>query len=226
MGAIDDLKDLGKKKARPPLAKAPRALNDPAIADGAHDGDKVVLGFDSGFAGRARDAGAAWQALTKAKQNFEILQSEVRDYGQSKRDLWNATFGEQVATVCIPYRARVPSGDEQTKHIQVTCSSRYSVLQEVVLAHREKFGLHFDALFEVDEVRTLKPNAGELLEGVFKELGIKGAQLERVMGELFDRTEKVRVRHGYEQTSRLVPPFVADVLEKAVTRAQPATKFT
>ena len=162
--------------------------------------------------------------MERAQGEFEILQSQVRDYGKGKRELYNDAFKADVTTVKVPYEFETPTGLEKA-HVSVICSSKYSVAKEMVLNNEEFMGEHFAKLFTVSETKELRPNAEELIRNVFAEVGLTGDDLEGAMAQLFEVKKKVATTDAYEQEAKKVPGPVKAILDQAVTRAQPGLKF-
>lgn len=222
--ALDTLRALGQKK---PVAANSIAMqaNDPAIAGAKRNKSTVSLGFDPNFADSARTAYDRKMALERAQQEFEASQVACRDYGTSKRKLYNSTFKADVTTVCVPFQVEMPTGHE-TKYVQVVCTNRYSVQKEMVLNNREEFGEHFDRLFVVRGEKKLRPNAEELIRNLLVETaGLEGEALETAISQLFETEQKVSTTENYETEVEKVPQDLQALLEQVVTRAQPALKF-
>jgi hypothetical protein len=222
--ALDALKGLAKKAA-PPSSAIAAQVNDPAIAGAKRDKNTVKLGFDPTIAQTAERAANLKEALERAEAEFKVDQAQMRDYGIGKRGLYNDTFKCEVTTVCVPYLVDVPGGVQETKYVQVICSSKYSVNKDIILGNREAFGGSFDRLFKVETTKSLKPNAEELIRGVFAEIGLQGEDLEGAIAQLFETTEKVSVAEGFERESKTLPAEVRVILDQSVTKAQPALKF-
>jgi hypothetical protein len=222
--ALSQLKALAQKK---PAAEAPLLAaqqQDPALAGAKRDKYTVLLGLDPAFSAQAAEAAQLKAALERAQADFEILQSQVRDYGKGKRELYNDAFKADVTTVKVPYEVTTPAGPEKA-FISVICSSKYSVSREIVLNNRPAMGEHFDKLFVVEETKELRPNAEELIRNVFAEMGLTGEDLEGAMSQLFEVKQKVSAAAGYEQAAKAAPGPVKAILDQAVTRAQPGLKF-
>jgi len=224
--ALAALKALGQKKPVASTSPIAMQINDPAIAGAKLNKTKtgVVLGFDPTITERAAYAASLKQALEDATAAFTIAQGEMRDYGKSKRDLFNDTFKADVTTVSVPFNVETPTGPEQ-KVVQVICSNKYSVQKDTILNNRAEFGEHFERLFKVDETKSLKPNAEDLIRGVFSSVGLSGEELENAMGELFETKTAVATTENYEQEARKVPEPLKAILDVSVTRAQPGLKF-
>jgi DNA polymerase III delta prime subunit len=225
--AINALRALSKKSTVTATGTVlSSAMTDPAIA-GAHLRAKnvVELGNDPNFTNRARYAGQLHAALKIAESNFEAVKSEARSYALEKRDLYNSAFKASVVTVAIPYSVDTPTGPE-TRYMQVVCSNRYSVNQDMVLASRKELGGLFDRLFTLEETKVLKPNAENLIRDLLVEQGMNREEVDIIMDELLDTKNRVSVSKNYEQTSaEIKDPRIRAFLEQAVTRAAPSLKF-
>lgn len=199
-----------------------------------------MLGVDPRFIARAKYAADLRRALDSAEAEFSVAQAEMRDYGVAKRAAYNRAFRANVTTVEVPYcefleelpRAskeeparHAPAQGQELRVVQVICSNKYSVAQDTILQNRDRLGDDFERLFKIEETRTLKPNAQDLLQGVFAELGIEGEQLTTIMEQLFERKVKVSATETYEQEVQRLPDDVQALLAQMVTRAQPGLKF-
>jgi hypothetical protein len=222
--ALDALRAIGKKAPAPTTSAIATQLNDPAIAGAHKDKNTVVLGFDPSIADRARNAAELHTALERAESEFSILQSTMRDYGRTKREVYNGAFKANVTTVKVPYSVDTPSGTE-VRYVAVVCTNKYSVQKDVILGNRERFGSAYPRLFIETQVKSLKPNAEELIRGVFAEAGLTGDELETAMASLFETTTTVKTTEAFEQEANRLPDDVKAVLSQAVTRNQPALKF-
>ena len=221
--ALDALRGLGKKAAPATVAIATQ-VNDPAIAGAKRDKNTVKLGFDPQIAATAERAAQLKEALERAEAEFKVDQAAMRDYGIQKRGLYNDTFRCEVATVCVPYSVEAPGGRE-TKFVQVICSNKYSVQQDMVLGNKDLIGPSYERMFAEETTKSLKPNAEELIRNVFAEVGLQDAELDAAMAQLFDTKTVVKARDTYEQEFRKLPDAAKAVLEQAVTRSSPALKF-
>jgi hypothetical protein len=225
--ALDALKALSQKKPVAASVALSTQVNDPAIA-GAQKGkgssSVVTLGFDPAFAPDASVCAGLKEALERAEQEFKILQARTRDYGSSKRELYNTTFKANVTTVKVPFEVDTPTGKEK-QYISVVCSSKYSVQQDIVLGNKDALGDLFPRLFTETVTKSLKPNAEELIRGILAEVGLKADEIETSMENLFDTTTKVATTEGYEAESKAVPDALKMVLDQAVTRSAPALRF-
>ena len=233
LGALDALRSLGRPKPTPGTI-LPAGMTDPAIVGAKKDKNTVKLGFDPSMAEKAAYTAKLAEALEQARTDFEIVQAEMRDYGISKRALYNSTFKANVTTVNVPYLFTVPNAPgapedapvaQETRHIQCICSNRYSVGQEIILNNRESFGEHFDRLFTTTVTKTLKPNAEDLIRGVLLEAGMAAEEVDKAMDSLLETTTKVSAKEDFEQESAAVPEAVQTILKQAVTRSQPGLKF-
>ncbi len=222
--ALDTLRALTRKAPAPASSPMAAQVNDPAIKGARKDKNTVVLGFDPGIADRAAHAAELKAALERAEGEFSVLQAEMRDYGASKRSLYNDTFKALVTTVKVPYSVPAPGGPE-TRHVAVVCSNKYSVQKEIVLGNREALGASYGRLFTEERAKRLRPNAEELIRGVFEQVGLSGAELDEAMGQLFEEEVRVKASEAYEQESARLSPELQAVLSQAVTRSQPGLKF-
>jgi hypothetical protein len=227
--ALASLKALSQKKPAPAAAALSTQVNDPAIA-GATMGkgaskNVVTLGFDPAFAEKASTCAGLKEALERAKVEFEVLQAETRDYGKSKRELYNETYKANITTVKVPFEVDVPGGGKEKQYISVVCSNKYSVQQDIILGNKETLGELFPRLFVETTTKSLKPNAEELIRGILKEVGLGDEEVETSMQNLFDTTTKVTTTDTYEQESAKAPAPVKAILEQAVTRSAPSLRF-
>ena len=222
--AIDALKALAGKKPVAGTSALATQVNDPAIAGAKRNKNTVTLGFDPEFTKKSAQAAELKSALEDATAAFAVLQGEVRDYGRGKREKFNDTFKTDVTTVCIPFSVETPTGPEQ-KVVQVICANKYSLNKDTILNNKSEFGEHFDRLFAVEETKSLKPNAEELIRGVFGEMGLEGDALETAMSNLFETQIKVSAKEAFEQESKKLPDALRAILDVSVTRAQPSLKF-
>jgi hypothetical protein len=222
--ALDALKGLAKKAA-PASAAIAAQVNDPAIAGAKRDKNTVKLGFDPAIAQTAERAAQLKEALERAEAEFKVDQAQMRDYGIGKRGLYNDTFKCEVTTVCVPYVVDVPGGQE-TKYVQVICSNKYSVQQDMVLGNKDLIGPSYDRMFEESTVKAMRPNAEELIRNLLTETaGLTGDDLEQTMDQLFETKTTVKATDKYESEFKKLPDPAKAVLEQAVTRSQPALKF-
>ncbi len=226
--ALDTLKNLANKKPVAPSAALASQVNDPAIAGASMTkGSKnvVTLGFDPVFAEKASQCAALKDALDRAETEFKVLQAETRDYGSSKRGLYNDAFKANITTVKVPFEVDTPSGKEK-QYISVICSNKYSVQQDIVLGNKDALGELYGRLFTETVTKSLKPNAEELVRGILKEVGLDDEAVESSMQTLFETTTKVATTENYEQEAKAVPVQLKAVLEQAVTRSAPGLKFS
>jgi len=227
--ALDALRGLSKKAA-PPSAAIAVQVNDPAIAGAKRDKNTVKLGFDPAISQTAERAASLKEALEKAESEFKLDQAVMRDYGIGKRGLYNDTYKCEVTTVSVPYVIEVPGeGDtmtHETRYVQVICTNKYSVQQEIILGNKDLIGASYDRMFEETTTKALKPNAEDLIRNLLTEVaGISGVDLENTMEELFDTKTTVKATDKYESEFKKLPDSVKTVLDQAVTRSQPALKF-
>lgn len=224
--ALDALKALSQKKPAPSAAISVQ-INDPAIAGatrGKGSSSVVTLGLDPAFAPSASQCAGLKEALERAEQEFKVLQSEMRDYGASKRGLYNDTFKSNVTTVKVPYEVETPGGKE-LQYISVICSNKYSVQKDIVLGNKEALGEAYPRLFVEETTKALKPNAEELIRGILKEVGLGPEEVETSMENLFETTTKVATTENYETEAKKLPDDLKTILGQAVTRAAPGLKF-
>ena len=222
--ALETLRSLAQKK---PAAASPSLtvqVTDPAIAGARRDKATVKLGQDPNFHERAAYGAKLKAALERAAADFEIVQAELRDYGLNKRRIYNDTFKTSITTVGVPYTVETPDGNE-TKYVNVICSNKYSVNKEVVLNNPDTLGEWQERLFNLEVTKKLKPNAEELIRGVFQELGMEGEAIDGAMASLFETEVKVSTKEDFEQQEQKAPDAVRSLLSQAVTRANPGLKF-
>lgn len=222
--ALDALRALANKKPAVQSPALSAQVADPAIAGAKRDKNTVKLGFDPSFSERAAQGAHLKAALERATADFEIIQSELRDYGKGKRAVYNEAFKTTITTVGVPYSVETPTGPE-TKYVQVICSNKYSVQRDMILNNGDTLGEWTEKLFTVEETKRLKPNAEELVRNLFAEMGLAGEELDAAMGSLFETDRKVSTKEDYEQESSKAPPHVKAILDQAVTRSQPGLKF-
>jgi hypothetical protein len=223
--ALDALRGLAKKTA-PATSALATQVNDPAIAGAKRDKNTVKLGFDPAIAATAQRCAELREALARAEAEFTVDQAAMRDYGSTKRGLYGDAFKCDVTTVCVPYTVEVPGGHE-TKWVQVICSKKWSIQQDMVLANKDVFGASYERMFVEETVKTVKPNAEELIRNLLTETaGLTGDDLEATMGQLFDTNTTVKARgENFEEESKKLPDAAKAVLDQACTRSQPALKF-
>ena len=221
--ASDLLKNLGKKTV-PTASPMAAQVNDPAIAGAKRDKNTVILGFDPNIAKDAALAARLDETLKRAESEFKVEQATMRDYGASKRGLYNDTYRCEVTTVKVPYSVDTPTGPE-TRYVAVVCTNKYSVQQDMILGNRDLLGSAYEKLFEETTVKSLKPNAEDLIRGVFTEVGLEGDELEAAMGQLFEEKTTVKTTEHFESEAKKLPEAARAILDQAVTRSQPALKF-
>ncbi len=225
--ALDALRALGSKKPAPSTSPMATQINDPAIAGARKDKNTVILGVDPDFTGKALYASQLKAALDKAKGDFEAIQGQIRDYGAAKRAVYNETFRTDITTVKIPYASATNPGSlagSEHDHVSVICSNKYSVSPDL-LKSKVEIGDSFPRLFVEETTKSLRPNAEQLIRGVFDQVGLQGEELENVMQSLFETHTKVSTTEKYEQEEKSAPPAVRALLAQMVTRAQPGLKF-
>jgi len=230
--ALDTLKALAAKKPVKAQSDLVTETNDPAIAGAKKEKNVVRLGVDPSITETAEHCAALKEALDKAKAEFEISQSEMRDYGAAKRELYNDTFRTNITTVNVPFTIEVPTDEasdtpgRETRFVQVVCTNKYSVEQDAVRALEEEIDeATFTKLFTKTETKTLKPNAEQLVRDLLGELGLEGDDLENSMATLFETTVKIAATKEYEQEIKKAPEAVQTVLAQNVTRVKPGLKF-
>lgn len=223
--ALDLLKGLTKKATTSaPTPGVSNNFTDPAIAGARRDKNTVKLGYDAKITHIAAGCAGLRAALDRAEAEFVINQGTMRDYGREKRALYNDAYKCEVTTACVPYEIDTPQGKE-TKYVQVICTNKYSVAVDTILGNKDAIGDSFDRLFIEETKKTLKPNAEELIRGIFEQVGLTGDDLEAAMTQLLESKTTVKTRENYEQEAKKAPPAVQAILEQAVTRSQPALKF-
>lgn len=223
--ALDLLKGLTKKApASAPVPGVSNNFTDPAIAGARRDKNTVKLGYDPKITHIAAQTAGLRAALDRAEAEFTIVQGTMRDYGKEKRGLYNDAYKCEVTTACVPYEVDTPQGKE-TKYVQVVCTNKYSVQADMILGNKSVFGDSYERLFVEETKKTLKPNAEELIRGIFEQVGLSGEDLEAAMTQLLEKTTTVKTRENFEQEAKKVPSEVQAILAQAVTRSQPALKF-
>jgi hypothetical protein len=230
--ALDTLKRLASKKTVDGQAASALTvqLQDPALAGARRDKNVVRLGFDPAMAEKAQTAAELKAALQEAEARFSMIQSDMRQYGADKRELYNDTFKCDVTTVSVPYSVEVP-GDpaaRETRYVSVVCTNRYTVARDAALGMLQAQVLDqatFDRLFVVETAKRLKANAEELVRGLLGELGMVGDDLENAMQTLFDTETKVSASKDYERRIKEVDDNTRALLAQAVKRVEPALKF-
>lgn len=209
-------------------------LADPAISQAKRNKNTVTLGFDPEFAPVAEKAAKFHSALQTAKSLFEEVQGDVREYGKTKRNVYNKTYRVNVTTVNVPYFTDAfgePQEDGTApkmrvqKQVQVICSNKYSVTKDAVLGLEVEFGDTWGKLFVKDETKSLKPNAEDLFKQILKDVGLPDDRITASMSVLFDTNTTVATREDYEAQHELLPEEKKLILSQIVTRAQPGLKF-
>jgi hypothetical protein len=230
--ALATLKALAAKKPVKAQSDLVTEVSDPAIAGAKKDKNVVRLGSDPAIMDTAAHCAALKDALDKAKAEFEIAQADMRDYGASKRVLYNDTFRTNVTTVNVPFTVEVPHDEasptpgHETRFVQVVCTNKYSVDADAVLALEPEIDPDtFGKLFMKEETKTLKPNAEQLVRDLLGELGLEGDDLEGSMETLFETKVKVAATKSYEQEIKKTSEDVQHVLAQSVTRVRPGLKF-
>jgi hypothetical protein len=223
--ALSALMALGQKKQAPATASTiVQSLTDPAIQGAMKKGSIVQLGFDPSIAEKAKNCAQLKEALENAESAFAVLQGDMRDYGAGKRVRYNDLFKSDAVTMAVPYEVQTPAGVEK-KYVQVICTSKYSIQQDIVKGNKEALGEFYPRLFEETETRTLKPNAEELIRNLLTEMGLSGEQLDNTMDNLRDVHVSVKAKPDYEKEARNVPEAVKTILDQGVKRQQPGLKF-
>ncbi len=224
MGALDKLKSLGKPKVETTEEKVPEGLQDPAILGAKRNKTTVTLGSDPEFAPKAFEAARLQRHLKKAEDAFKVAQSELREYGAKKRELYNKTFRADITTVNIPYSFVTTEGTEE-KHVQVICTNKYSVNGEMVLGNQEVLGDKFDQLFTVKTVKSLKPDAEDLFREVLMEQGMSAEEVDNAMEKLLEVKKDVSTKPDFETKILEMPENIQLLLGQGVSRVSPAIKF-
>lgn len=236
ISALDTLKKLATKKAvnGGPASALTTQLQDPALAGARRDKNVVRLGFDPTVSSKAQEVAELKAALEEAEARFAMVQTDMRQYGIEKRDLYNDTFKADVTTVSVPYSVEVPACEDsdtpgrETKYVSVVCTNRYTCQKDTVLSLRDTGSIaatDFSKLFVVEETKRLKANAEELVRGLLGELGMEGDDLENAMLTLFDTELKVSATKTYEKAIREVDDATRALLAQCVKRVEPALKF-
>lgn len=204
-----------------------QSLSDPALQGATKKGSVVQLGLDPEFTPRAKHCADLNEALKNAETAFSVLQTELRDYGAEKRERYNDLFNADAITVCVPYEVDSPGqpNGKEKKFVQVICTNKYSVQQDVIKGSKEALGEHYDRLFEETTTRTLKPNAEELLRNLFLELKVPADRVDATLDSLRDVNVSVKTKADYEKQSKHVPEAVKTILDQGVKRQQPGLKF-
>lgn len=204
-----------------------RSLSDPALQGATKKGSVVQLGLDPNFTERAKHCADLNDALKDAATAFSVLQTELRDYGAEKRSSYNELFNADAVTVCVPFEVDAPGqpNGKEKKFVQVICTNRYSVQEDVIKGSKEVIGEYYDRLFEETTTRTLKPNAEDLLRNLFLELKMNPEQAEATLDALRDVRVSVKTREDYEKQSKHLPEAVKTILDQGVRRGQPGLKF-
>lgn len=223
--ALGALRAMSKKEKVDPTSTYADTVNDVAVAGAKRVKTTVQLGLDIDFAPTAKAAAEAKEALKRAEKEFEVHQAAVRDYGAEKRQIWNKSKRSLDTTVAVPYEVDVPGGQKETRHVAVVCSNKYSVRKDTIEQVRGDLGDTYDRLFEEDRKKVLKPNCEEIVRGLLGELGMEGEELDTAMDSLFEEEVKIKTKKEYEREVEAVPEGLRDILDQAVTRAQPALKF-
>jgi len=223
--ALGALMALGQKKQAPATASTiVQSLTDPAIQGASKKGSIVQLGFDPSIAEKAKNCAALKEALDNAATAFATLQGDMRDYGDSKRIRYNDMFKSDAVTMAVPFEVETPGGIEK-KFVQVICTNRYSCSQDVIKGSKEALGEFYPRLFEETEVKTLKPNAEELIRNLLAEMGLTGEQLDNTMDNLREVRVSVKAKDNYEAEARNVPEAIKTILDQGVKRQAPGLKF-
>lgn len=236
ISALDTLKKLASKKTVEDgsAAALTTQLQDPALAGARRDKNVVRLGLDPAITVKAQEAAELKAALEEAEARFKMVQSAMREYGASKRGLYNDTFKADVTTVSVPYSVEVPPCEEsatpgrETRYVSVVCTNRYTCQKDTVLSLRDSGSIQpadFAKLFVVETAKKLKANAEELVRGLLGELGMEGDDLENAMLTLFDTDTSVKTTEHYERCVKDVDDATRTLLAQCVKRVEPALKF-
>jgi hypothetical protein len=187
--------------------------------------------LDPKFTAKAARAAKLNALLREATQVFTTSQVELRTYGKAMRDAYNAVNRRDVTTVKIPYYARVPKDPasetpgRKLEHVQVICTSRYSVAKDVVLKLEAELGEAFPRLFVKGESKYLRPNVEGLVKKILLDLGVPEEKIEPTMAVLFATDVTVAAHENYETEHKRLPEKTREMLDKAVVRQQPSLKF-
>jgi hypothetical protein len=203
----------------------------PAIQGAVLNNNVVTLGLDPKFTAKAARAAKLNALLRDATKVFSSSQVELRDYGKAMRDAYNLVNRRDVTTVNVPYYAKVPKDPasetpgRKLEHVQVICTSRYSVAKDVVLKLEPELGEAFPKLFVKGESRYLKPNVEGLVKQILKDIGVPEERVESTMAVLFTTDVTVAAHPDYESEHKRLPEKTREILGKAVVRQHPSLKF-
>jgi hypothetical protein len=213
------------------LASSTPEADSPAIREATLTNHVVTLGLDPAFTGKAARAAKLNALLRDAAQVFATSQAELRTYGKAMRDAYNGAMRCDVTTVNVPYYVKVPKDPtsetpgRKLEHVQVICTSRYSVAKDVVLKMEKELGEAFQKLFVKGESRYLRPNVEGLVKQILKDLGVPEERIEPTMGVLFTTDVTVAAHANYEAEHKRLPEKTRAILDQAVVRQQPGLKF-
>jgi hypothetical protein len=211
------------------------AMQDPTIRDAKRLKSTVTLGFDTEFSNRVEHGFNLSSAMKAAKEAFTTIESELREYGKTKRSVFNRVFKADITTVKVPFYFDEPTGEVKAdgtpattrtlQYLHVICSNKYSVAKDAVLGMRKDLGDAFGKLFVVESSKTLKPNAEELFKSILGELGLDEAAVAKSMEVLFDTNETVTTTDDYEKEHAKLEENVRLVLDQSVVRQNPGLKY-
>jgi hypothetical protein len=222
--ALEALKSLSKKGAvskNSPVAS--EATTDPAILNAKKDKTVVRLGYDDNVSGTVAKAYEVSRALDRLEGEWKIYESELRDYGATKRQVWNRVMRDSVTTVAVPFK---PEGHEEFQYLRVSCSNKYSVNKETVLKLKQELGSQYGKLFKETEEKVLKPNVEGILRGILQEAGMSADDLEQAMAALFETELTITTQKDYEERlAEIDDENTRNILNMAVVRASPGLKF-
>jgi hypothetical protein len=205
---------------------------DPAIQGATQNKNTVTLGLDPKFTRTAARAAKLNAVLKSAAEMFANIQVELRAYGKAKRDAYNELWLRDITTVNIPYYVKVPKDDPESEtpgrrleHVQVICTSRYSVIKDTVLRLERELGDAFQKLFVKAEQKVLKRNVEPLVKQILKEVGVPEERIAPTMAVLFETQVSVSARPDYETEHKKLPEKTRLILDQAVVRQQPSLRF-
>lgn len=212
---------------------SPAEANDPAIQGATQTKNTVTLGLDPKFTRTAARAAKLNAVLRSAAEMFASIQVELRAYGKAKRDAYNERWLRDITTVNIPYYVKVPKDDDpasetpgrRLEHVQVICTSRYTVIKDTVLRLERELGDAFQKLFVKGERKVLKGNVEGLVKQILKEVGVPDERIASTMAVLFETQVSVAATPDYEAEHKKLPEKTRLILDQAVVRQQPSLRF-
>jgi len=225
--ALEALKSLSKKGS---VAKdssvANEATTDPAILQAKKDKTVIRLGMDDSVAGTVARAHEVSRALDRLEGEWKVYEGQLRDYGASKRQVWNRLMKDSATTMAVPFKGQDEQGQDTIFYLRVTCTNKYSVNKETALKLKEELGVLYGKLFRETEEKVLKPNVEGVLRGILQEAGLKDDDLEGAMSALFDTEVTVAAQKDYEERlNEVEDESLKNILNMAVVRSAPGLKF-